>query len=150
MIRTKSNGEKGLTAIELLIIASIVALVAVFATPMLSKAVFKTEIQEAVNVTESSIEHARETARFYKTDVLLRFGTAEGEPTNVVTLAIPGLQKDATLNEVTEEFLLPPGTQVFSERPTVRFSADGELEPPALNLVVFNQTKDKTQRLQIE
>lgn len=149
MFRKKTNGEKGITAIELLIIASIVALVAVFATPMLSNAIFRSEFQEAVNITEASIDRARETAKFYKTDVVLQFGNGEEVQQNIIKLTIPELQKDETMNEVSEEFRLPAGTQLYSERPTVQFNAEGELESPAFTVVLYNLTKDKRQALRI-
>lgn len=150
MFRRKTNGEKGITAVELLIIASIVALVAVFATPMLSNAIFRSEFQEAVNITEASIDRARETAKFYKTDVVLHFGNGEAAPQNVIRITIPEMQKNETMNEVGEEFLLPAGTELFAERSAVSFDAKGEPEPPGLTIVVFNTTKDKRKALKID
>lgn len=150
MFRNKVRREKGLTAIELLIIASIVALVAVFAAPMLSKAIFRTEFQEAVNITETSIDRARETAKFYKTDVLLQFGTGEGGPQNVIRLTIPELQRDETMNEVGEEFLLPASTQIYSERRAAHFNAEGELESGEFKVVLYNRIRDQRQTLEVD
>lgn len=150
MVHRIGNGEKGLSAIELLIIASIVALVAVFATPMLSKALFNSDVKEAIDIIESSVENARETARYYQTEVIMRIETDEEQEQFAITVSIPSMRKDETMIEVQEEILLPAGVRVFSDERIIQFNADGEVELPAHTLLVFNQARDKGRQLVIE
>ena len=53
MIKTKIAPAKGLTAIELLIIISIVALIVAFAAPMIKTMSSKSEFEQAIEITES-------------------------------------------------------------------------------------------------
>ena len=64
MIRTGIAPAKGLTAIELLIIISIVALLVAFAAPLIKTMSSKSEFEQAIEITEASVKHARWTARF--------------------------------------------------------------------------------------
>jgi len=150
MIHQKTILEKGLTAIELLIIASIVALVAVFATPMLSKAVFTTDVGTAIEIIESSIDSARETARFYQTGVEMRIENNEEQERVAITVTIPMMQGDTALNEVQEQFLLPAGVRVLSDKRVIQFDADGAVDQPAHTLLVLNRAEDKGRQLVIE
>ena len=147
MIKTKIGPAKGLTAIELLIIISIVALVVAFAAPMIKTMSSKSEFEQAIEITEASVEQARWTARFYKTEVLLRLETGENQKQHSITLSVPQMQKDLVLNEVKEEFPLPIGIQLVSDDTIIRFDPAGQVELPAHILVSSNQAEYKSHQL---
>lgn len=150
MARLTIAPSKGLTAIELLIIISIVALVVVFAAPMMSVVSSKSEIEQAIETTEASVKQARWTARFYKTDVLLRLETDEKQKQHFITLSVPKMQKDFVLNEVEERFPLPKGIQIVSDNEIVRFDPTGAVELPAHFLISSNQEEYKSRQLVIK
>jgi Tfp pilus assembly protein FimT len=150
MIRNITHPAKGLTAIELLITVGIVAVVVVFASPILSSMIWKSELDQAIEITESSVKQARETARFYAVDVMLQLQTDENREQQSITLSIPAMRKDAVLNEVKEEFVLPVGIQIISDERTVHFDSAGEVEWPAHVTIVSNQAKGKTREFVIE
>lgn len=147
MVCIRTDYEKGLTAIELLIVVSILALIIIFAAPMIagSNRVF----DEAIEITESSVEHARKTARFYKTDVVMRLETDEQQKLQSITVSIPQMQNSEALNEVKEAFPLPPGVQVSSAKETIRFDNKGELMMPAELLFKSEQLENQSRQLVI-
>jgi len=150
MAHTATRRETGLTAIELLIIISIFAIVSIFAAPLLSKVAFPSDFQEAIKITESSVEHARHTARLYKTDVFLRFDSSEDDQRVVISLSIPMMRRHKTLIDVGEEFQLPAGIRVVSDEQVIHFNREGDVELPAHNLLVYNEAKDKNHLLVID
>jgi Tfp pilus assembly protein FimT len=147
MVRIITSPEKGLTAIELLIIVSVVAVLVIFTAPLLSGS--KSDFDQAVKITESTVEQARQTARFYKTSVLIRLETDEQKNHQSITLAIPRIKSQSVLNEVTEEFQLPEGIQVISEDQVIHFDERGEIAIPAQLLFVSDRLKDQSRQLVI-
>lgn len=147
MVRIITSPEKGLTAIELLIIVSVVAVLVIFTAPLLSGS--KSEFDQAVKITESTVEQARQTARFYKTSVLIRLETDEQKNHQSITLSIPRMKSQSVLNEVTEEFQLPEGIQVISEDQVIHFDEQGEVAIPAQLLFVSDRLKDQSRQLVI-
>lgn len=147
MVRILTSPEKGLTAIELLIIVSVVAVLVIFTAPLLSGS--KSEFDQAVKITESTVEQARQTARFYKTSVLIRLETDEQKNHQSITLSIPRMKSQSVLNEVTEEFQLPEGIQVISEDQVIHFDEQGEVAIPAQLLFVSDRLKDQSRQLVI-
>jgi Tfp pilus assembly protein FimT len=147
MVRIITSPEKGLTAIELLIIVSVVAVLVIFTAPLLSGS--KSEFDQAVKITESTVEQARQTARFYKTNVLIRLETDEQKNHQSITLSIPRIKSQSVLNEVTEEFQLPEGIQVISEDQVIHFDERGEIAIPAQLLFVSDRLKDQSRQLVI-
>jgi Tfp pilus assembly protein FimT len=139
--------QKGLTAIELLIIASVVAIVAVFATPMISNAVLPSVFKEGIKMTESSVEQARQTARFYNTEVLMRVGDENAPDRQVITLVIPEMQKAKAMSEVTVKFILPAGVRVVSQEQVIHFKPNGEVEQPSETLTIFDQVHNESRKL---
>lgn len=147
MVRIITSPVKGLTAIELLIIVSIVAVLVIFTAPHLSGS--KSEFDQAVKITESTVEQARQTARFYKTNVLIRLETGEYNNHQSITLSIPRMNSQSVLNEVKEEFLLPEGIQVVSKDRVIHFDEQGEITIPAQLLFVSDRMKDQSRQLVI-
>lgn len=147
MIKSKITQMKGLTAIELLIIISIVALVVAFATPMIKTLSSKSEFEQAIEITEASVKHARWTARFYKTEVLLRLEADENQQQHAITLSVPKMQQDLVLNEVKERFPLPIGIQIVSDDTIIRFDPTGQVKLPAHILLSSNQAEYKSHQL---
>lgn len=127
--------EKGFTAIELLIYASIIGLVLSFAAPMVSNAIRPSEVDQAMEITEESIKQARRTARIYNTEVLMHIVSDGQQDQDAITLSIPDLQRDASMNPVTEEFALPAGVDILSTDDVIYFDPAGEVDWPAM--IVF-------------
>jgi len=150
MIRTIIAPVKGLTAIELLIIMSIVALVVTFAVPVIIVMSPKSEFEQAIEITEESVAEARRTARFYRAEVLLHLETDENQKQQSITLSVPKMQKDLVLNEVKEKFPLPIGIQIVSDDTIIRFDPTGEVEIPSHILVSSNQAELKSRRLVVK
>jgi len=147
MVHTIMRSGKGLTAIELLIMISIFAVIVIFAAPRFSNS--NSEFVQAIKITESTVDQARKTARYYRTDVLMQLETDEQRSQQSLTLSIPKMQSNEVLNEVEEKFPLPPGIQVINEGGAIRFDQKGELETPAQLLFVSERQEDESHQLVI-
>ena len=150
MVRTITHPTKGLTAIELLIVVGIVAVLVVFASPILSSMIWKSELEQAIEITEASVKQARDTARFYSMDVMMHLQAGENREQPSITLSIPAMRRDAVLNDVKEEFALPIGIQIVSDERIVHFDPAGEVERPAHVKIISSQAKGKTREFVIE
>ncbi len=139
--------DKGLTAIELLIIASVVGIVAIFAIPIISDAVLPSGFREAIKLTESAVEQARQTARFYKTEVLMLVGEEPEQDQQTLTLVIPQMQKTQAMDEVEVKFILPAGVRVISQEHVIHFMPSGEVEQPSKSLTILDQIQHKSRQL---
>ena len=141
---------KGLTAIELLIITSIIALIVVFATPMMSSVFFESDLDKAAEITDESINKARLAARFYKSKVEMRFN-ADGELVHHgITISRPRGGKEQLLSEVIQEFPLPVTIRIVSGDMLVNFDANGEVDIPAMVLIASNKGEFERRELIIE
>jgi Tfp pilus assembly protein FimT len=147
MVPIRTNSHKGLTAIELLIIASIVAVIAVFATPIISDAVLPSDLKEGIEIAESSVKQARQTARLYKMEVLMQVGEEDAQERQALTLFVPGLQKTIDLNEVEFKYILPVGIRVVSQEQVIHFKPDGEVDQPHETLTILDQVHNKSHQL---
>jgi ABC-type Na+ efflux pump permease subunit len=149
VIRT-TRFVRGITALELLIIAAVAAVLVAFAVPIVSYMMSKSDMEQAINITESSIQSARDAARFYNTDVLIHLEMDEEEKQQSIVLSIPALQKDPALNEVTEDFALPLGFQVYIDGEIIHFEPTGEVEFPAHVKIVSNSGENPDHQLVID
>lgn len=147
MILIRTDKERGVTVIELLIAISILALVIIFTAPMITRS--NTEVEEAIDIAESSVEQARKTARYYRTNVLMRLETDTQMNLQSITLSIPDMQKNSALNEVKEAFLLPAGVRVSSPVEAIQFDDKGEVKTPANLLFESEQVENASLQLVI-
>lgn len=140
----------GLTAIELLIFVAFVALVVAFAVPFANSTLNKSKVARALDITEKSVMQARRTARFYQTDVLMKIQSGEEQSPSAITLTVPDLQRDPTLNEMKNQFALPEGVRLVGGDMVIRFDPHGEVEWPTLVTIVSDQHGDINEMLLIE
>lgn len=150
MERTCKRPAQGLTAIELLILISIAALIIVFALPMMSSAIWKTELDQAIEITEESVEQARTTARFYKTSVLMRLETGETDQLPHITLSVPRQQEDILMENIKANVALPEGIRFVNGDMMVQFNADGEVDLPVMIMMASHQDGAEIHSLKIE
>jgi Tfp pilus assembly protein FimT len=143
-------GSTGLTAIELLIIISFVAVISVMVSPFFNKSHITQDFDLAIEITESFVTHARATARVYNTDVFMYIGPDNVYGQQAITLIVPGLKKDPSMVEVKEEFFLPAGVRLFSDDGVIHFNPDGEIESPTHNMVLLNTRYDTSREFVIQ
>ena len=149
MERTRHPLARGITAIELLIVISALAIVIVFAAPVVSSAFWTSEVDQAVKVTEKSVREARTLARLYKTDVIVRIDS-DTDPQPVITVSIPSRYQDIDVGEVREQFTLPGDVQVLGGDVMVQFNAEGEVDLPALVTLASRMDLRDTHKLIID
>lgn len=141
---------KGLTAIELLIFASIIALVVVFATPIMNFMFAKSDLDSAVEITEQSIHKARVAARLYDTGVVMRVEADPDISPHSITILMPGNDSDELLGEWKEEFVLPDSVRIVSGSMLINFDFEGKVDFPAKLLIASNQDDFKQKEFIIQ
>ena len=147
---SKIGPAKGASALELLIIAAAIGVLVAFASTVVDYVKPKSELEQAITITESSVEHARQTARFFKTDVLMSVGAEDKQLRQSIILSMPEMQKDPALNEVKKEFVLPPGIQIAGIGEVIHFESSGEVESPASVLVITHLAEHTSHQFVIE
>jgi len=150
MTLTNKAAMKGLTAIELLIITSIIALITVFATPMMSSVFFETELDKAAKITEESIEKARAAARFYDTDVQMRIESDGNLARHSITVSIPRSNAEKMLSEIQQVFPLPDTVRIVSGDMLIQFNSEGQVDSPAMLMMASTQGDFERQQIMIE
>ena len=150
MGREATAPEQGFSAIEFLLYTSIISLVLSFATPLVSNAIRQSEVDQAIEITEESIKQARRTARIYNTEVLMHIVSDGEQDQDAITLTIPNLQRDASLNEVKEEFPLPVGVDILSTDAVIHFDPAGEVDWPAMIVFTSPDEGDSSLSLLVE
>jgi Tfp pilus assembly protein FimT len=146
----KNATMRGLTAIELLIYTSILALITVFAAPMMSSVLLESDLDKAEEITEESIQKARVSARLYGSDVTLRI-TASGEQArHGITVSIPRAGQDTTLGVLTKEYALPVTVRVVSGDTLVMFNPDGGVNSPTTVMLASVDGASQRRNLVIE
>lgn len=149
MERIAKHAVRGITAIELLIIISVLAIVIVFAAPVLSSTFWSSDVDQAVKVTEKSVREARALARLYQTDVYVRI-ESEQEPRPRITVSIPSRYQDIDVGEVREEIALPDDVRVLGGDVMVQFNPRGEVDLPALVTLASRMDLHDMQKLIID
>lgn len=146
MERTPNTPTRGLTAIELLIVISILGLLAVFGIPMMSSTIWATDLDQAKKITEETVDQARTMARLYKTDVVVRLESDEDQPP-VIKLSMSRSRQDSVLGEISEEFELPGEVKFLNGDLMMQFDAEGNIDFPAM--VTIASTTDREDYLKL-
>ena len=150
MGREATSPERVFTAIEFLIYVSIAALLLSFAAPLVDRATNRSQVNQAMAITEESIKQARRTARIYNTEVLIHIVSDGEESPDAIKLSVPNLQRHSSLNEVSEEFALPAGVDILSTDDVIQFDPSGEVDWPTMIVFTSPEAEDSGLRILVE
>lgn len=150
MRNPKAAATKGLTAIELLIVTSVIAVIAVFAAPMMSSVFLETDLDKAVKITRDSIDKARVAARLYDTSVFMTIETVESSKGHAIKVLIPRKNSQQVLNDLEEIFPLPESVRVVSGDLLIQFDSDGQVDFPAMLLLASSDGELKRKEFLIK
>ena len=142
--------QRGFTAIEALIAASAVMILLAFMVPMLGQRTAKSKLNMAVEILQSSIANARQTARIYQTDVILSVQTGLDEPSSLSYLVHAPQQSDDALDFQPKHYQMPEGVRLVADRSTIRFNASGEVVPPAHLVLVATADAEVSEKILLE
>jgi prepilin-type N-terminal cleavage/methylation domain-containing protein len=149
MERTVNHHARGLTAIELLIVLSIIAMLAVFGVPMLQATAWKSELNEAADITEKTVGKARTMARLYKTEVVVRIEEIEDQPPTIM-LSMPRKGQGTTMGDINEKTQFSNAVRLQNGRLMMEFDANGEIDFPTTLLLVSANDPGDVLKLVIE
>lgn len=149
MERSLKTPARGVTVIEVLIMISVIAVLIVFAAPMVGSAFSTTEVDEAVRITEKSVREARALARLYRTDVYVKIESSDNRAPSI-TVSMPSRHQHVDVGQRNEEFALPGQVQVLSGDALLQFNAEGEVDLPAMVMLASRVDQRDFQRLVIE
>ncbi|MSQ98977.1 MAG: hypothetical protein EXR85_06765 [Xanthomonadales bacterium] len=139
--------QRGFTAIEAIIAASAVAVLVVFAIPTLGHRTARSEVNTAVEILQSAIVNARQTARIYQTDVVLSVQVGLDDSSTLSYLVSPPQQSEQSIDFQAKNYPIPTGVRLTADRDIIRLNASGMVVPPAQLVLV--STTDENVREQI-
>lgn len=142
MIRPVSGPVFGLTALELLLIASIIAILSAVSPVVLNKLSGKSELHEAVSTVEESVTRARQTAMLYHTEVIMRLETKARGHQQYIVLSIPAMRHNPDQIEVAEAIELPHGFRIDADRDVIHFAPDGQVDAEIRATIVSNDSEE--------
>lgn len=142
--------ERKVTAIEVMIAASAVLVLVVLAVPSFSQSPARSALKSAREIVESSIVHARQTARIYQTEVVLSVQTGLDQPSSLSYLVHVQQQSPETLDFRPKNYEIPTGVRLVADRNTIRFNAKGEVVPHARLVLVSTSDSDLSEHILLE
>ena len=110
----------------------------------------KLELEEAVELMESCVQHARQRARIYNTEVEMRLELNDVEQRYSIILSVPPMQQEYQLVDANEKFVFPAGVHLISDETIIRFESTGAVEIPTMVTLVSNQAEEINHFLMIE
>jgi len=149
MERRNSPGA-GFTAIELLILIAVAAIILSFALPAARTSIHEAQLEQALKITRDSVRHARRTARIYNTEVLMQIESNRLQTADTITLTFPEMQRDPALARIREEFVLPEGVDITSGDMLIQFDAGGEVEWPTTVVIASQDRSGPSEYLKID
>jgi Tfp pilus assembly protein FimT len=132
MNRYSNTRQRGVTAIEALIAMSGVLVVVALTVPAIGQRTARSEMNTAVEILQASIVSARQNARIYQTDVVMSVQNELGESSTLSYVVRPPHQSEQAIDFQAQNYQLPPGVRLTTDRDKIQFNASGEVVPPAL------------------
>jgi len=149
MGHSSSHSNRGITLLEFLIIASMLAVMVVFLSPALGKQKGKAELDQAVKRINKTVLQAQQTARAMHSDVFLQINSGERTEVDSITISVSNKQQAESQEQIDEVIEFSEGVKLLSDRSTIRIDYRGEVDEATQLTVVSNETDDLNKRLLI-
>ncbi len=130
--------SRGITAIEILMVLSLVAILISFAIPSVNGAAARAEMKAATEHLEFSVDSARKAARISGQPVSLHIRRLEDDSRMIgfSTMDSQGDSRGIDFAADLPEYRLPGDIRLESDRETYRFDARGLVEKPGQLILV--------------
>ncbi|MGD2129588.1 MAG: type II secretion system protein [Lysobacterales bacterium] len=123
----RSEHQRGITLIEILLCISVLIVLVSFALPSVSGAALKSEMKATAENVEHSIHSARNLARLNEKSIAVHF---ESVPYDRITFSAPGSHRTDP-SAALQEYRLPEGIELIPARESLVFDARGLVDAPA-------------------
>ncbi|MEJ8567979.1 pilus assembly FimT family protein [Elongatibacter sediminis] len=132
--------DAGITALEWLLVVSVIAILFSFTPVLLGKLHRAAALDQAVDAVYDTVTRARQTARMYHTEVILHVDDSGPEGAQSIRLEIPAMRSSTVQLEVEQVFTMPSGYIVNSDPNEIRFNAFGTVQSEISAEVVSTQS----------
>lgn len=138
MINSVPSKIRGVTAVEILIVLGMVAVIVTFFANTFTRTVNKGDLLVAAEGLSFSVQSARNMARTLETDVLMHLNVAPGASNHSIVFSYPNRNESLTGENLLQEFVLPADIRMMTDVSAIHFDARGLVETPA-NLLLTSQ-----------
>lgn len=125
---TQKNGQRGVTALEMLIGLAFLLILAAFVAPNLQKDSGRKELNQALADFNQHVEMARFAARRLEKEITVDLQQGPRDRNHAVSFFLPG---EPNLEPVLKEYLLPENIRISSTHAHLHIDRNGELQDMA-------------------
>lgn len=136
---------RGITAVEILIVLGMIAVVTTFFANSFTRATNKADLWVAVEGVNLSVESARSMARQLETEVLMHLNTETEGESHTIAFSFPDRNEALDSGNLLQEFVLPPDIKLMADDSVISFDARGLVEKP-ISLLFVSQSEASTQQ----
>ncbi len=144
MISSITSKTRGITAVEILIVLGMLAVIMTFFANSFSRATNRADLLVAVEGVNFSVQSARSMARELETEVLMHLNTSSTGENHSIEFSYPNRNQSLGSGNLLQEFVLPADIRLMTDESVIHFDARGLVEKPT-RLLLISQTEESTQ-----
>ncbi len=135
---------RGVTAVELLIVLGMMAVIITFFANSFTRATNKADLLVAIEGVNFSVQSARNMARQLETEVVMHLNTATAGENHSINFSYPDRNEALNSGNLLQEFVLPSDIQLITDESVISFDAKGLVAKPT-NLLLISQSEESMQ-----
>ncbi len=135
---------RGITAVEILIVLGMVAVIMSFFANTFTRSVSKGDLVVAVEGLNFSVQSARNMARQLETDVIMHLHTGPDNTKHSIDFSYPNRSESLSSENLLQEFVLPADIRLMADVAVIHFDARGLVDTPA-SLLLISQVEGQMQ-----
>lgn len=135
---------RGITAVEILIVLGMMAVIMTFFANSFTRATNKADLLVAVEGVNFSVRSARNMARELETEVFMHLNTAKKDENHSIKFSYPNRNESLSSANLLQEFVLPADIKLVTDESVISFDARGLVEKPT-SLLLISQSEESMQ-----
>jgi len=135
---------RGITAVEILIVLGMLAVIMTFFANSFTRATNKADLLVAVEGVNFSVQSARNVARELETEVLMHLDTAKKGENHSIKFSYPDRNEALGSGSLPQEFVLPADIKLVTDESVISFDERGLVEKPT-SLLLISQSEQSVQ-----
>jgi len=144
MISSVTSKMRGITAVEILIVLGMVAVIMTFFANSFTRTTNRADLLLAVESVTFMAQSARNTARELETDVLMNVNTGVDGANSSIDFSYPNRSESLSNGNLPQEFVLPADIRLLSDESVIHFDARGLVVNPT-SLLLISQAEESVQ-----
>jgi len=144
MICSVTSKMRGITAVEILIVLGMMAVIMTFFANSFTRTTNRADLLLAVESVTFLAQSARNTARELETDVLMNVNTGVDGASSSIDFSYPNRSESLGSGNLLQEFVLPADIRLLTDESVIHFDARGLVVNPT-SLLLISQMEESVQ-----